>query len=613
MELDFSGGKRLSGLQLFTEALAINEDGTMSIRVFAGKHDAKSKKHSCVPNFRMKRLVAVFGLTAALMASAAEIEFKYPLPRRLCEGERCGLYNNPELSLPGALTTSGYELGMFLHKLRINLMSNRRLLFIDGKVLVCNHNWIRDHVHDMKGWCHWEHDPLSFLQFIIDTQREDGQFFELVKQMDDNHWKFVDESCRRLYPDDHLSLVRLELEADVEFLVVEGAMTYYRITGDDAWLAKVLPSLEKGIDYQTSDPKRWSEKYGLAIRLYTIDTWDFTHDEKSAYNRTIFGPMCAMHGDNTGVYQAMNQLAWMNDRLGRRGKASEWRKRAETLKANVMKHLWNGRFFTHQFPVDGNPPYDGNETNRLSLSDAYALNRGFLTGDQCRSVVDAFQERRKCVKSFAEWFTIDPPYSPKFMKYAPGEYLNGAISPFTAGELAKGAFLCGREEYGWDIISRMMKLVERDGDIYFLYDPVTEKPQGGGPSAWGAAALMSAVDEGLAGVVNAGVGYDVMEFSPRWPVTGYTELRYVTGYEMTKKYVDVRWVLDGKGMRYNLKSPSRKIVCHLLLPKGRKCSKLLVDGVETPFREVAVDASDYVDFEVDGRPSVDFEVLFRQP
>ena len=92
------------------------------------------------------------------------------------------------------------------------------------------------------------------------------------------------------------------------------------------------------------------------------------------------------------------------------------------------------------------------------------------------------------------------------MRYKAGSYVNGAISPFTAGELAKGAFTNGREAYGWDIVKRMMEMVKRDGTIYFLYDPKTKAPQGGGPSAWGAAAMMSAVDEGLAGVVDAGTG-----------------------------------------------------------------------------------------------------------
>ena len=184
--------------------------------------------------------------------ASCRIPFENPLPRMRCGNVKCGTYNNMELSLPGVLTTSDARLGMFLQKMRETVMANRRLLFLDGKVIVCNHNWIRDHVHQMKGWKHWEYDPLSFLQFIIDTQRADGQFFELVKQLDDYHWTYVGPESSRLYPEDNVALVRLELEADIEYLVVEGAWQYYRMTGDDKWLASVLASLEKGIDYQTS-------------------------------------------------------------------------------------------------------------------------------------------------------------------------------------------------------------------------------------------------------------------------------------------------------------------------------------------------------------------------
>ena len=42
---------------------------------------------------------------------------------------------------------------------------------------------------------------------------------------------------------DHLALVRIEIEADVEYLVVEGAYTVYKATGDEAWIRKVLPRL----------------------------------------------------------------------------------------------------------------------------------------------------------------------------------------------------------------------------------------------------------------------------------------------------------------------------------------------------------------------------------
>ena len=518
--------------------------------------------------------------------ASCRIPFENPLPRMRCGKVKCGTYNNMELSLPGVLTTSDARLGMFLQKMRETVMSNRRLVFVDGKVVVCNLNWIRDHVQIMKGWKHWEYDPLSFLQFIIDTQRADGQYFELLKQMDDYHWTFVGPESSRLYPEDNVALVRLELEADVEYLVVEGAWQYYRMTGDDKWLASVLPALEKGIDYQTSDKMRWEPSLGLCIRPYTIDTWDFTNDPSSGGDRRVAGkPLCAMHGDNTGVYQAMRQLAWMNRRLGDEATAAKWDARAATLRGNIMKRLWNGRFFVHQLPVRGTKPVDGNEANRLSLSDAYALNRGVLSADERRSVVDAFIERGRTSGTFAEFFTVDPAYEPSFMKFRPGEYLNGAISPFTAGELAKGAFACGREAYAWSVISRWMEKVEGDKAVYFLYNRKTGESisEEAGPSAWGAAALMDAVEEGLAGIVDEGAGYDEIAFSPRWPVTPYRELRYVTGYESTKKFVDVRHVQTAAGFRYHLRSPAKKVSAHMLVPEGKTPKTLLVNGAEAAF------------------------------
>ena len=185
------------------------------------------------------------------------IKFANPLPRMRCGKVQCGTYNNWELAFPGLLTTAGADFGNALWNLRKVVWADRRLVFVDGRTLMCQLNWIRDHVHQMKGYRHWEHDLTSFLDFILDTQRADGQFYELIKQLDDFHWTFVPPDCRILYPDDNQSLVRLELEADIEYLMVEGCLQAWRVTGDDAWLRRALPRLEKGIDYMTRAPKRW--------------------------------------------------------------------------------------------------------------------------------------------------------------------------------------------------------------------------------------------------------------------------------------------------------------------------------------------------------------------
>lgn len=541
------------------------------------------------------------------------IEFEHKLPAMNIQGRHNGTYNNKELGFPSVLTTTDPRLGIFLHTLQSNIYAERSLVFIDGKILHCNLNWIRDHVHIMKAMMHWGHHLDTFLNFIIETQREDGQFYELIKQWDDYHWKMVNEDCCVLYPEDNLTLVRLELEADVEYLVVEGAVYLYRTTGDDNWLRNVLPRLERAIDYMTSDPKRWDEERGLVKRVFTIDTWDFSYDMPNDNRRIEENRrMSIMHGDNSGVYQAMRQLAWLNRRLNNEEKAAVWERRADTLKANMFKYLWNGRFFIHQLHLNHDGA-DNLENIRLSMSNAYDINRGVTDTEQSRAIIEEYLERRKTTPCATEWFSIDPPYAGFGESHIkPGRYVNGAISPFTAGELAKAAFNNGYEEYGWDIISRFMKLVERDGTAYFLYYPdLTPQPEGG-PSAWGAAAFISAVDEGLAGIVNLGVNYDEICFAPRFPVTHYTELRYFTGYEISDTKVEVRYILKEHGMRYDISSPARHLQSHILLPKGKKCSALYVNGEKVAYQESVVGTSHYIDFETNAKGTVSIEIMFAE-
>lgn len=538
------------------------------------------------------------------------IEFKHKLPAMWVDGKKNGTYNNWEVGFPSIMTTKDSELGEFIYTLRNNVFGDRRLVFIDGNILVCSNNWIRDHVHQMKANRHWEYNLNSFLDFIIDTQREDGQFYELIKQYDDRHWTYVNEDCYKLYAEDNLTLVRLELEADVEYLVVEGAMYYYRVTGDDVWLADKLPKLERAINYVTSNEKRWDKEKGLVKRPFTIDTWDFKYGFSGADRKIEEGtPMSIMHGDNSGVYQAMIQLAWFNRRLNNEEKALEWEARAEKLRENMFQYLWNGKFFMHQLHLN-HEGADNLENERLSLSNSYDMNRGVTNVEQSRKIIEEYIARKEKSGFFAEWFSIDPAYE-DFNGYKFGEYVNGAISPFTAGELAKAALSNGYEEYGWDIISRFMKIVERDKDVYFLYYPDGTPQSQGGPSAWGSAAFISAVDEGLAGIIDVGVRYDEMIFAPKFPVTPYTELRYLTGYEINGTKVDVRYILTDEGMRYDIKSPAEKIHAHILMPKDKTCMKLLVDGQEYQYCETVVGNSVYIDFDFITKTKSSIEILFE--
>ena len=100
------------------------------------------------------------------------------------------------------------------------MLEGRHVVFVEGEFIPVYKNWIRDHVHTMKAFKHWERDLRTYLDFTLKYQRPDGSFLELIKQMDDEHWSFVAEDDIVFFPDDNLYLARLDIESDVEYLVV---------------------------------------------------------------------------------------------------------------------------------------------------------------------------------------------------------------------------------------------------------------------------------------------------------------------------------------------------------------------------------------------------------
>ena len=91
----------------------------------------------------------------------------------------------------------------------------------------------------------------------------------------------------------------------------------------------------------------------------------------------------------------------------------------------------------------------------------------------------------------------------------------------------------------------------------------------------------------------------------------YTELRYITSYEVTHTMVDVKYIIKEEGMRYDILSPAKKITASILLPKGKKASKLLLNGVESGFDIYTVGESEYVNCIVEPcQKNMSFEIIF---
>ena len=347
------------------------------------------------------------------------------------------------------------------------------------KFFVC---WLRDHVHTMKGMKYFHPELKSAIDLYRESQREDGMIWDNVhpRGPEPNTWdmRFSYGGFIRPYPDYTGEFKRIPVENDVEYLFVEGLYYTWKATGDDAWMAGSLDAAIRALDYSVASPYRWSEKYGLLKRGYTIDTWDFQNDEDSRLSAegdptiSCFGDAMVIrlghtrfgvfYGDNTGYVASCGYLAAMLDHVGRFEDAERFRQRAREIKGRLDALAWNGRFFTHHVPEDPTIVRDlgVDEKSQVSLSNAYSLNRG-LTHEQCVGIIKTYQATKANLPpgSPGEWYAIYPPFERGYGGHnSKWQYMNGGVTPIVGGELAHGAFEHGFEEYGADILRRLLAL-----------------------------------------------------------------------------------------------------------------------------------------------------------
>ncbi len=342
---------------------------------------------------------------------------------------------------------------------------------IDEKVYKFFVRWLRDHVHTLKGMKYYYPDLETGIEMYADTQRDDGMVFDKISNEHNyprpthrDHW-FGPGGFITKINDGRERMERIPVENDVEYLYLEGLYYTWKATGDDDWMAGLLDSAMKAVHYSTTDEYRWSEKYGLLKRGFTIDTWDFQAEEDAArtgYSMVVhpeksrFG---IMHGDNTGMIAGCCYLAEMLAHVGRDSEAREYAQLADTLKERLDSVCWNGEFFTHHVPEDSDVERDlgVDQSKQVSLSNAYALNRG-IDHEQCVRIIEAYRRIREQMpeSSPGEFYQIFPPFERGFGGHgSKWEYMNGGVTTIVAGELAHGAFEHGFEEYGADILERV--------------------------------------------------------------------------------------------------------------------------------------------------------------
>lgn len=336
--------------------------------------------------------------------------------------------------------------------------------------------WLMDNTNTLKAMRYFWPEVTSNIDFYVASQREDGMVWENFEPRTtvETDWerRFAYGDFARPAENGWLLLRRAPVENHVEAFLLEAIYSAWKTTGDTAWMSAKLDAAIKAVDYSTSDPYRWSTKYRLLKRGYTIDTWDFLCESearlvggdimKVELGKTHFG---IFYGDNTNMIVGLFRLAEMLEAAGRSEEGRRYRALGRELEARLNALCWNGEFYIHWIPEDSGLKFDmGVDINRqVSLSNAYSLNRE-ISHDKCVAILKTYQRIRTEMPSTSpgEFYAIYPPFERGFgQEDAKWEYMNGGVMSCVAGELARGAFEYGFEAYGVDILRRYQEIAER--------------------------------------------------------------------------------------------------------------------------------------------------------
>ncbi len=461
--------------------------------------------------------------------------------------------------------------------------------------------WIRDYSDMLRGFKYFEPDLKSTVQHFAETQAANGRIFDYFT------------TCPEKPPGERenwTKYVRVPVEADVEFRFVKAAFLAWQATGDDDWIHRLLPAMERALDYVLSHPWRWDEQTGLVKRPYTIDTWDFaytagTHDwlQFQIDDQTFWG---IMHGDNSGYYEAFGIMQRLHSAFGDQDTAQSWEDRAQTLRNNLNRLCWNGRFYTHFVKLSPVNIPGVDETRQLSLSNPMDINRGVTDHAMAAAILREYQARREKGHAFAEWFSLDPPFPDGVFgddKLVGGAYINGGIMPLVGGELAKAAFEHGFESYGVDILERYASLISETGESYLWYFPdgrpssreSSTSPEATSTDGWGSSAMLYALMEGLAGIQDRDKLFQKIRLAPRWPAARVSQVEARAEYASSQAFFGYSYSASTNEIFLELSSGRSHVDAHILMPSGARPVRARLQGRDIDFDIGKVEQSVYVD------------------
>jgi hypothetical protein len=476
---------------------------------------------------------------------------------------------------------------MELGRREYDLNDGRFVGYISGDTLHFDGIWLRDSIYAGGGYQYWEPRMKETVNAFLSAQTDEGMVADGIER-DGRTW-------------------RVGMESDVEYILIIGVFRAWSCTGDDRWLKRVLPHLEKAVVYITSDPKHWAAAQKLIKRQHSCDTWDYDIDGLSDSGTTRH---VIANCDQSGYAMAYQMMAKMYQQIGDEGRADRWAREARAYRSRAVSLLWDGTKFQHHKHLDPISHGSFDETAQLSMGNVWAATRGLADATQSRSIIDEYKRRQESTGDAFPWWSLQPGY-PDELKYfakraysCDGGYANGGLMPWVGGELCRASFMYGREKYGVQLLRQYLEHLAKTGGSHVWYWP---DGQAGHRTAnevnytgWGMGEWVQALVAGLAGVEDPMGVMRRPTLSLRWLAAGILSARVVARYGACKAYAAYEFshVAESREATVKVTGSGEVVTLRVLLTDKPEKIGAKIDGKRVePFLE-RVDQSVYLCVEV---------------
>ena len=426
-----------------------------------------------------------------------------------------------------------------------------------------------------------------------------------------------------LYGDDYpcpLTTRRLRsCMADMETGATTTIYWAWQAHGDDEWIARLLPKIESGLDHVMTDPMTFDLEHGVIKRPHTLDEWDiqFSGDGKQGCFSDENCVFVIMQGDTSAMYEACSSVAHLYAAVHNEDRANHWRMMQEHFGKLGNELFWDGEKYRHHIHLDTFDHGDFDEDNQLTMSNTFAINRGqFASHEQTVAIINEYMRRLKETGDRFPWWSLQPGY-PDELKYFEGQskwkrgqgsYANGGLFPWVGGELCRAAFRHGMEDLAFSMLCDYHYVIKRDnGAIPTWYD-LDGNARNSSPhnqtnyDNWGLFPWAQAIIEELAGIQSKGKCFEDVQCSPKWPVTNSRDVTATAHFPASDSYFSYTYRLSEDQIAISFTGTGKAVSFRILLPKGKQCGEVTIDGEKVTFAQEALEESSYVvvDTQIEG-------------